>query len=348
MSEPLVDIQQRKRDHIAHSLNPQVIMGVSNGLERFRFVPEALPDCDFAAVSTQCEFLGHRLDAPLLIASMTGGPQEGERINRHLAQAARQLNVAMGVGSQRVMFERVDARQSFLAVREEAPDILLFGNLGAVQLNAGFGERELRQARDWLNADGVFLHLNVLQELIQIEGDTNFQGLLERVSRLTAALDFPILVKEVGCGVSPETALRLAAAGVAAIDVAGAGGTSWAKIEGLRAATPQRKRLAEVFGDWGLPTAVCIPRIRAQLPGLPLIASGGIRTGLDVAKAIALGADLVSLANPLLAPALESADAVVDCLEQIILELRVTLMLLGLRDVAALRNRPDLLMEVGL
>jgi isopentenyl-diphosphate delta-isomerase len=302
-------------------------------------LPELAPE----DVSLETTYLGRQLGAPILIASMTGGPQRGEDINRHLARAAQALRLPMGVGSQRIIFERPEALASFTAAREAGPDVFLLGNLGAVQLNYGFDAAKVAEAVAAIGADGVFLHLNALQELIQPGGDTNFRGLLDRIEAVAKAVPFPVLIKEVGCGIAPETARKLAQRGVAAIDVSGAGGTSWAKIEAHRANDPAQRTLGEVFGEWGLPTTVALAGCREALPDFPLIASGGIRTGLDVAKAIALGADLVSFAMPLLEPATRSGEAVEAALLQILAELRAAMFLIGVRDIATLRRSRHLL-----
>lgn len=340
------DISQRKLDHIDLCLDEDVSMRANpTGFARFSFIPEALPELAPEDVDLSTTFLGRRVAAPILISSMTGGPARGEDINRHLAAAAQKLGLPMAVGSQRIIFEKPEALASFKAAREAGPEILLLGNLGAVQLNYGFDAARVIEAVRSISADGLFLHLNALQELIQPGGDTNFRGLLDRIADVVKAVPFPVLVKEVGCGIGPATALKLAERGVAAIDVSGAGGTSWAKIEAHRAKDPAQRTLGEVFGDWGLPTTVALQQCRAALPEFPLIASGGVRSGLDVAKAIAMGADMVAVAMPLLAPATRSAADVEAALRQFLAELRAAMFLTGVRDIATLRRSPHLLRE---
>lgn len=342
------DISQRKLDHIDLCLTEDVSMGLNpTGFSGYAFIPDALPEIAPEDVDLSTTFLGRRVAAPILISSMTGGPARGEDINRHLATAAQKLGLPMAVGSQRIVFERPEALASFKAARDAGPDVLLLGNLGAVQLNYGYDTQHVIEAARSIDAAGMFLHLNALQELIQPGGDTNFRGLYDRIEKLVKDVPFPILVKEVGCGISPATAVKLAAAGVAAIDVSGAGGTSWAKIEAHRANDPAQRTLGEVFGDWGLPTTVALRGCRAALPEFPLIASGGVRTGLDVAKAVALGADMVAIAMPLLAPATRSAEDVEKALRQIMAELRAAMFLTGTRDVATLRKSSRLLREVA-
>lgn len=252
----------------------------------------------------------------------------------------------MAVGSQRIAIEHPETADTFKVARDAAPDVPIFGNIGAVQLNYGIAADELHQAIKILNADGLFLHVNPLQEAIQSEGDTNFRGLLDQIGHLAKQVDFPLLVKEVGCGIAPEIAVSLAERGVAAIDVSGAGGTSWASIESKRTTDPERQRLGEVFSNWGIPTVESLELCRRALPNYPLIASGGIRNGLDVAKAIALGADLVAFAMPLLEPATRSTEAVIQAINQIILECRVAMFLIGARDIASLKERSHLLKKV--
>jgi isopentenyl-diphosphate delta-isomerase len=338
------DIAQRKLDHIAISLEQDVAMRVTrSGFDAWRFIPEALPDLCPEDVCLRTTFLGRTLEAPILISSMTGGPELGATINTNLGRAAQALGLAMGVGSQRIQFEQPAALASFQVVRAVAPDVLLIGNVGAVQLNLGFDAARCSEAVAAIGADALYLHLNALQEVVQPGGDTDFRGLLARIGDVVRAVPFPVLVKEVGCGIAPATAARLAAQGVAAIDVAGAGGTSWSKIEAARAADPARRTLGEVFGEWGLPTADALAGCRAVLPELPLVASGGLRTGLDAAKAIALGADMAAFAMPLLGPATRSPEDAEAALRQILLELRTAMFLLGVPDIPTLRRSRHLL-----
>ena len=302
--------QTRKADHLRICLDEDVqFRQQTNGLDRYRFTHCCLPELNRDEIDLTTSFLGKKLQAPLLISSMTGGTAQAKMINQRLAAAAQQFKIAMGVGSQRVAVEDPQVADTF-AVRTLAPDILLFANLGAVQLNYDYGLEQCQRVVDLLEADALILHLNPLQECIQTEGDTNFRGLLDKIKILCTKLPIPVIAKEVGNGISATMATRLLEAGVTAIDVAGAGGTSWAKIEGERAADPRQRRLGDTFADWGLPTAECITRIRTINSNVPLIASGGLRNGLEVAKAIALGADLAGLAWPFLQAAAESEQAV--------------------------------------
>lgn len=340
------DISKRKLDHIELCLTNDVSMTSPTGFNRLYFLHQALPELALEDVSLETTFLGRRVSAPIFISSMTGGPARGVDINRHLGEAAQMLNLPMGVGSQRIMFENKHARKSFQAARKAGPDVQLFANLGAVQLNYGFGVQEVREAVSSIDANGVFLHLNALQEVVQPGGNTNFRGLLGRIGEIVHEVDFPVLVKEVGCGISPNVAIALASQGVRAIDVSGGGGTSWAKIESHRTSDKMQHTLGEVFGNWGIPTAESLVLCRDVLPDFPLIASGGMRSGLDVAKAIALGADMVSFAMPLLEPATKSSGDVITTLEQIMAELRVAMFLIGVHDIPTLKASRYLLKEV--
>lgn len=335
----MADIWQRKADHIDIALTKRVTMTQSTGFDGFDLVHQALPEIDLADVSLHVMFLGHFLSAPILVSSMTGGTERSYSINVHLAEAVRELGLAMAVGSQRIMVEDPLTRPSFAIARAVAPNIPLYGNLGVVQLNYGMGVDAFQQAAETIRADGMFLHLNPLQEAVQSEGNTNFSLLFSKIQTLADHLPIPLLAKEVGSGIAPEIAVALAGCHIKGIDVSGAGGTSWAQIEGMRAADPDRQRLAEVFANWGIPTAESLILCRAQLPGFPLIASGGIRNGLEAAKALAMGADLIGLAYPLLEPANHSTEAVIKVLKQFILELRVAMFLVGAVDVVALKSR---------
>lgn len=310
--------QTRKADHLRICLDENVqFNSTTNGLEHYRFSHCCLPELDWNEISLTTTFLGKQLLAPLLISSMTGGTEQAGIINQRLASVAQHYKIAMGVGSQRVVVEKPQVASTF-AVRSRAPDILLFANLGAVQLNYDYGLDECLRLVDLLEADALILHLNPLQECIQPKGDTNFRGLLDKIYQLCSKLPVPVIAKEVGNGISAPMAEKLIAAGVTAIDVAGAGGTSWAKVESERAGNAQQRRLGMTFADWGLPTAECITSIRTTAPEVPLIASGGLRDGLDVAKAIALGADIAGLAWPFLQAAAQS-EAAVDALAEVLI-----------------------------
>ncbi|NEQ20721.1 MAG: type 2 isopentenyl-diphosphate Delta-isomerase [Microcoleus sp. SIO2G3] len=332
------ETQTRKADHIRICLDDDVqFHGVTNGLEGYRFTHCCLPELNRSEIDIRTKFLGKWLGAPLLISSMTGGTQQAKTINFRLAEVAQHYKLAMGVGSQRVAVENPQVADTF-AVRSHAPDILLFANLGAVQLNYSYGLAECLRVIDLLEADALILHLNPLQECIQPKGDTNFKGLIDKISVLCDRLPVPVIVKEVGNGICAATAQKLIDAGVTAIDVAGAGGTSWAKVESERALNMQQRRLGLTFANWGLPTAECITSIRAIAPEIPLIASGGLRDGLDVAKAIALGADIAGLALPFLQAAAESTDAVESLVQLLSAEITTVLFCTGNANLSQLKH----------
>jgi isopentenyl-diphosphate Delta-isomerase len=330
--------QNRKADHLRVCLEDDVQFDqTTTGLDHYRFTHCCLPELDRHEVDLSTSFLGKSLHAPLLISSMTGGTDLAKTINYRLAAAAQRYGIAMGVGSQRVAIENPSVTPTF-AVRSVAPDILLFANLGAVQLNYRYGLAQCLEVVKTLEADALILHLNPLQEAVQTKGDRNFRGLLEKIALLCEQLPVPVIAKEVGNGISAAMAQKLMEAGVKAIDVAGAGGTSWARVESVRAKDAQQRRLGATFADWGLPTADCIKSVRALSPTLPLIASGGLRNGLDVAKAIGLGADIAGLALPFLQAAAESEEALDELVEVLIAEIRTVLFCTGTATLMGLRS----------
>jgi isopentenyl-diphosphate Delta-isomerase len=338
LGSTLSTTQQRKVEHIRINLEEDVqSKGISSGLDRYRLVHMALPELNLNEVNTGTTFLGHQVRAPILVSCMTGGVERGREINQSLARAAQAHGCAMGVGSQRAAIED-PALVPLFRVRDVAPDILLLANLGAAQLNYGYGVDHCRRAVAMIEADALALHLNPLQEALQPDGNVNFSGLLSRIEQVCRALEVPVIVKEVGWGVSARVAQQLAEAGVAAIDVAGAGGTSWSEVEHHRAPTPLRRRISGTFIAWGIPTAESLIMARHGAPGLPLIASGGLRNGIDAAKAIALGAGLVGFASPLLKAAAESEDSLNELMSGLIEELRISMFCCGVRDLAGLRR----------
>jgi len=329
---------RRKEDHIEINLRRDVqFPNLTTGLERLFFMPRALPELDLAALDTHVQLFGKTLQSPLFISSMTGGTERALPINRRLAEAAQAHGLALGVGSQRAAIENPELANTF-RVREVAPDILLFANLGAVQLNYGYGLAQARQAVDMLEADALILHFNVLQEAVQPEGDTNFAGLAAKVAELCAHLPVPVIAKEVGWGFSPADIRLLTQAGVAAIDVAGAGGTSWSQVEYYRAPNAFHAQVAACFADWGIPTADALRYARQNAPHLPIFASGGIRNGLDVAKCVALGATLVGMAGAFLKAAEQSLEAVHEFIAITQAQLEVAMLCAGAPDLAALRQ----------
>lgn len=324
--------RDRKAEHIRLALDDRNQFA-AHAFEAWVFDHEALPDVDFEAVDTSTTFLGKRLAAPVLISCMTGGTGIAERINRNLAEAAESRGVALGLGSQRKAIEDPSLASTF-AVRDVAPTIPLLANLGAIQLNYGYGVDECRRAVTMIGADALVLHLNPLQEAIQPEGQCRFAGLLPKMTAVAAALDVPVIAKEVGSGISEATGRRLAGAGIRILDTAGVGGTSWARIEAERSGD---LAVGELFAGWGIPTPESIRQLR-RIDGVTVIGSGGLRSGVDVAKAMALGADLAGLAQPFLEAAIESADAVAKRIDTIVHALKIAMFCLGARNLSELRS----------
>jgi isopentenyl-diphosphate Delta-isomerase len=333
--------ERRKADHIRINLEKDVAFKkLSTGLDDYFFMHQALPEIDLAQIDTQVTLLGKTLKTPLLISSMTGGTAEARDINRTLATAAQAAGIAMGLGSVRPAIEDAALADTFY-VRDVAPDIPLFANLGAVQFNYGYGLDQCRRAVEICGADALILHFNALQEAVQPEGDGNFAGLLAKVAEICRRLEVPVIAKEVGWGFSAQAARQLAEAGVAAIDVAGAGGTSWSQVEMHRAPTARHARVAAAFIDWGIPTAVSIQYCRQAAPRLPILASGGMRNGIDVAKCIALGATAVGFAGDFLRAAVkDGVPGVVELAQTISDELRVAMFCSGAADLEALARTP--------
>lgn len=321
-------INQRKADHIKINLEQDVRSALTTGLEKFSFIHEALPELDLAEVDTTLNLFGKKLRAPILISSMTGGTEEAGTINLRLAEAAQAEGIAMGLGSQRAAIEHPDKAATF-QVRKVAPDVLLFANLGAVQLNYGYGLDECRRAVEMIEADALILHLNPLQEAVQEGGDTNWKGLAKKIEKICKKIGVPVIAKEVGWGISKKTAKLLVECGVSAIDVAGAGGTSWSQVEMYRAPDEFTRKLAASFIGWGIPTAESIQMVKKAAPGTKIFASGGIKDGLDIAKSIALGATLGGMAGQILKAAAVSAEETVQALQLARRQIQVTMLNTG-------------------
>jgi isopentenyl-diphosphate delta-isomerase len=335
-------LEQRKSEHLRINLEKDVTFPrLSTGLERYHFVHCALPEISLDSIDLTTTFLGKHLELPLLISSMTGGTSEAQRINYHLAEGGQATGIAMGLGSLRAALEAPHLVDTF-RIRHLAPDILLLANLGVAQLNTGFSPDDCQRAVDLTEADALILHLNPLQEALQADGDTDWRGLLDRIGAVCQRVTVPVIAKEVGWGISAGVARKLVDAGVTAIDVAGAGGTSWSQVEMYRAPTEHLRHLCAQFANWGIPTADALVEVRAAVPDIPVIASGGLRTGMDLAKVLALGADLGGLAGPFLKAANKSGQAVADLVTEIANVLRTVLFSLGIADVQNLRNTPAL------
>jgi isopentenyl-diphosphate Delta-isomerase len=335
--EEVTPIGLRKSEHIRINLEEDVQSGLTTGLEQYHFIHRALPEIDLREVDPSVTLFGKHLSAPILISSMTGGTSEASRINQVLATAAQETHIAMGVGSQRIALEHPDLADTF-QVRQVAPDILLFANLGAIQLNYGYGIEACQRAIDMINADALVLHFNAIQEAVQNEGETQFAGLLTKVKAVCKALAVPVIAKEVGWGFSKQDIALLAQAGVTAIDVAGAGGTSWSQVEMYRAEKDTQRKLAAAFSDWGIPTVEAIQNVIQVAPGLKIIASGGLRDGVDIAKCVALGAVLGGMAGPFLKTATQSVDVTVKLINLIKEELSICMFATGSRTLDQLRQ----------
>ncbi len=330
-------IDQRKSDHIKINLEQDVRSALTSGLEKYHFIHEALPELDLNRIDTSLNLFGKQLASPTLVSSMTGGTSEAETINLRLAEAAQECGTAMGVGSQRVAIENPEQARTF-QVRRVAPDILLFANLGAVQFNYGYGIDQCRRAVDMIQADALYLHLNPLQEAVQDAGDTNWAGLAKKIEEVCKKIEAPVIAKEVGWGISERTAKLLADCGVSAIDVAGAGGTSWSQVEMHRAPDEFTRQLAATFVGWGIPTAESILGVKRAVPEMRVFASGGIKDGLDIAKCIALGATLGGMAGNFLKAAAVSTEKAVEMMKLTKRQIEVTMFACGAERIGELEN----------
>ncbi|MBB4826014.1 isopentenyl-diphosphate delta-isomerase [Sporosarcina luteola] len=332
-------IHKRKSEHISITLNEDVTgTNISTGLERVAFIHNALPEVDFESIQLNSTFVDTVCRTPFLISSMTGGAAFAETINRNLAIAAEQQGWVLALGSMRALIESEQHRESF-QVRKYAPNIPIIANLGAVQLNYGFGIDECRRIIEMSEADALVLHLNSIQEVIQPNGNTNFKSLLQKIEILCKSLSIPVGVKEVGWGIDGETAKKLCEVGVQFIDVAGAGGTSWSQVEKFRTVDPIKRKAAETFSGWGIPTADSILGVRKHIgEARTVIGSGGMYTGLDAAKAIALGADLVGFGKSILQEATQTVEDVLKVMQTIELELKMAMFGIGVSSVDGLQQ----------
>ncbi|MGQ9468270.1 MAG: type 2 isopentenyl-diphosphate Delta-isomerase [Nitrososphaerales archaeon] len=337
MSEELI---KRKSDHISICLERQVEAKKSNLFECIHLIHNSLPELNLDSIDTSTLFLNHKFSAPMLIDAMIGGSPESLRINKNLALAAEELNIGMVVGSQRAGLSSSSLAETYSIVRKNAPNIFLASNIGATQLLKGFGKEEAKKCIDMIRADAFVVHLNPLQEAIQVGGEPKYKGVINKIHELITQLSIPVIVKEVGFGISKEVAIKLELAGVSAINISGSGGTSWSAVEHYRALAlndKEKSELGQVFWDWGIPTAVSLIETRRAVK-IPIIASGGIRTGLDIAKSLVLGASLAGMALPLLKHAAISKDSLVSFLRKIVYELKTAMFAVGCNDVQAMRG----------
>ncbi len=330
----------RKNEHLNIVLGGRGASSASSGFDHIGFEHAALPELDMNAISVDTRFLGKWIKAPLLVSSMTGGPQRAASININLAVACEALGIALAIGSQRVAIDSGDDAGLGRELRKNAPSIPLLANFGAAQLNLGYGIDQARRAVDMIEADALIIHLNPLQEAVQPEGDKNWAGLFDAIEGLAGQIGVPLVIKEVGSGISARLARRFVDCGITIIDVAGAGGTSWAAVEAERAQSARQAAIARAFIGWGQPTAEAIADVRKACPEATIIGSGGVRDGVDVAKAIRLGADIVGQAAGVLSAATESSDAVVEHFAAVIGQLRVACFCTGSADLGALRKAP--------
>ena len=332
-------ISQRKDDHIRINLDQDVRSGITSGFDDLAFEHQALPEIDLKDVDTRQQVLGKTISAPILISSMTGGTEWAGQINQNLALAANHANIALAVGSQRPALRDATAAKTF-KVRPFAPNIPLFANIGAIQLNNGLGVDDCKKAVEMIEADALYLHLNPLQEAVQEGGDTNWKGLRWKIEQVCKQVGVPVFAKEVGHGISKQAARILVECGVAGIDVAGAVGTSWSQVESFRALDEDLAAIARGFVAWGVPTVRSIRNVRDVHPTLPVIASGGVRSGIDVAKSIALGAFLAGMAGPFLRAAATSPEEVIKVIETTRRQMSITMFAAGATDLAALARTP--------
>lgn len=337
------ETKKRKSDHIRISLDRNVqARNATTGLEDVHFVHKALPEVNKDKINLSTTVFNHKFLAPLIVGAITGGAPEAAEINSTIAEAVERLGLGMGVGSQRAAIEDKKLEPTFAITRKKATNAFLIANLGGVQLVNGYGLKEVKKAVKMIGADAIAMHLNSLQEAVQPEGQTNFRGVLEGIGKIAQVLDQPVIAKETGAGIAAEEAAKLENAGVKGIDISGVGGTSWAAVEYYRTNRDEnglQRRLGDVFWDWGIPTASSIVEV-AQYVNIPVIASGGVRNGIDIAKSLALGASLTSLSQPVLRTATKGVKETVDALSLLIEELRNVMFLVGAESIQDLRRTP--------
>lgn len=339
-------IETRKMRHIRVSLEEDVEGDIGTGLQDVRLIHRALPEIDLDDVSTEATLFGKKLKAPLIISAITGGTEEAKKINETLARMAEEKGVGIGVGSQRIAVAHPETEHTFRVVRDLAPTTFVMGNIGCPQLSLGWGVGEARRCVEMVDADALALHMNPLQEAIQLGGDTNYRGILDKVKEITGALDVPVVMKETGCGVSYEDAVRMEAVGAKGVEVSGVGGTSWSAVEyhiAREVGKKDQEYLGRALWNWGIPTAVSVAET-SQRTSLTVIASGGIRTGVEIAKSISLGADAIGIAKPFLEKAVEGYDALSQHVDYIIKELKVVMFLVGARNLEELKHVPVLIL----
>ena len=334
------ETRKRKADHIKICLERKAqARKATSGFENVHLIHKALPEVDRAKIDLSTTIFCYKFAVPIIVGAMTGGTEEAVKINGSIAEAVEKLHLGMGVGSQRAAIEDKALEKTFAVARKKAPDAFLIANIGGVQLVHGYGVKEVKKAMEMIDADALAIHLNALQEAVQPEGQTNFEGVLAKIGEIAEALDKPVIVKETGAGISAEEARKLEGAGVKGIDVGGCGGTSFAAVEFFRAEEEEKRFLADAFWDWGIPTAASLVEA-TQAVKIPVFASGGMRSGTDVAKSLALNASLASVSQPVLNAAVKSVKETEKVMSCLVEELRNVMFLVGAKEVKDLANVP--------
>ena len=339
-------IEKRKLRHVRVSLEENVETDIATGFEDIRLIHRALPEIDLDEVSTETTFFGKKLAAPLIISAITGGTSEAAEINEVLAEVAEEKQIGISVGSQRIAIAQPETIPTFSVVRERAPSTFVMGNLGCPQLSLGWGVTEAQKCIEMIDADALALHMNPLQEAVQVDGDTNYRGVYEKIKELNKNLDTPLIMKETGAGIAWEDAVKMQKAGASGLEISGVGGTSWSAVEYHIAKEVNKKEMEYLGGalwNWGIPTAISVVET-TQKTDLAVISSGGIRTGVEIVKSIALGAQVGGIAKPFLEKAIEGRDALAEHVENIIREIRVAMFLVGAKNLDELNNVPVLVM----
>jgi isopentenyl-diphosphate delta-isomerase len=338
----MMSIKKRKQEHIRVSLEERVDSDIPTGFDDVTLVHRAVPEIDLNEIDMSTNIFGRKLSAPLIISAMTGGTDEAKRINEILATVAQRLKIGIGVGSQRIAIQQPENEPTFKIVRDIAPDALVIGNIGCPQLSLGWGIKEARKAVEMIDADALAIHMNPLQEVVQVEGDTNYKGVIKKIRSLTSKLEVPIIMKETGAGISFEDALKLEKSGVAGFEISGLGGTSWAAVEhhiAKESGEEMQEYLGKALWNWGIPTVCSLVEVRAASKG-KVIASGGLRTGLDMAKAMTLGADAVGIAKPFLQKTVEGEEELEKHIKTILSEFKACMFLIGAKNLDEMRSAP--------
>lgn len=339
-------IEKRKLRHIRVSLEEEVETDIATGFEDIRLIHRALPEIDLDKVSIETTFYGKKLAAPLIISAITGGTDEAKEINAVLAEVAEEKQIGISVGSQRIAVAQPETVPTFSIVREKAPTTFVMGNLGCPQLSLGWGVDEAKKCIDMIKADALALHMNPLQEAVQVDGDTNYHGVYKKITKLSKKLEKPLIMKETGAGIAWEDAAKMQKAGAKGLEISGVGGTSWSAVEYHIAKEVGKKDMEYLGGalwNWGIPTAISVIET-TQKTNLNVIASGGIRTGVEIVKSLALGADMGGMAKPFLEKAVKGKEALSQYIDDIIREIRVAMFLVGARNIDDLGKVPVLVM----